>query len=62
MKVKICLHCGQPFFVTAAGLELLYAHLIREHQLAAEAAGEAVDEATIEERPEVLPVPLPRCS
>ena len=62
MIVKLCPHCGQAFSVTAAGLELLYDHLIREHQVAAEAAGDAIDMATIEERPEILPVPLPRCS
>lgn len=62
MKVKICFQCGQACSITAAGLELLYSHLIQEHQLTAEAAGDAVDLATIEDRPEVLPVPLPRCS
>ena len=62
MKVKICPQCGQAFSTTAAGLELLYSHLIQEHQLTAEAAGDAVDLATIEDRPEILPVPLPRCS
>ena len=62
MKVKICPQCGQAFSLTAAGLELLYTHLIQEHQMTAEAASDAVGLATIEERPEVLPVPLPRCS
>ena len=62
MKVKICPHCRQAFSVTAAGLELLYAHLIREHELAPDPASEAVDEARIEEHAEILPVPLPRCS
>ena len=54
--------CGQAFSTTAAGLELLYSHLIHEHQLTAEAAGDAVDRATIKDRREILPVPLPRCS
>ena len=62
MKVKICPQCGQAFSITAAGLELLYAHLIQEHELSPEAAVDAIDEATIEERPDVFPVPLPRCS
>mgnify|MGYP001024439636 CR=1 FL=1 len=62
MKVKICSQCGQAFSSTAAGLELLYSHLIQEHQLTAAAAGDAVDRATIEDRPEILPVPLPRCN
>jgi hypothetical protein len=62
MKVKTCAQCGQAFSATAAGLELLYRHLIQDHQLTAEAAGDAVDLATIEDRPEILPVPLPRCS
>jgi len=43
MKVKTCPQCGQAFSSTAAGLELLYNHLIQEHQLPADAAGEAVD-------------------
>ena len=62
MKVKICPHCGQAFSTTAAGLELLYRHLLQGHELDAQAAGDAVDAAAIEERPDVLPVPLPRCS
>ena len=62
MKVKICPQCGQAFSTTAAGLELLYSHLIQEHQLTADAAVDAVDRATIEDRPDILPVPLPRCS
>ena len=62
MKVKICPQCGQVFSTTAAGPELFYSHLIQEHQLTAEAAGDAVGEATIEERADVLPVPIPRCS
>lgn len=62
MKVKICPQCGQVYSTTAAGLELMYAHLIQEHQLAAEAATDAIDEAKSEERTEALPVPLPRCS
>jgi len=62
MKVKICPQCGQAFSTTAAGLELLYAHLIQEHELDGEAASDAIDEARIEERTEALPVPLPRCS
>ncbi|MBM4091203.1 MAG: hypothetical protein FJ276_17540 [Planctomycetes bacterium] len=62
MKVKTCPQCGQAISTTAAGLESLYTHLLQEHQLTAEAAGDAVDRATIEDRPEILPVPLPRCS
>jgi hypothetical protein len=62
MKIKICPVCGQAFSTTAAGLELLYSHLIQEHQQTADAAADAVDLATIEDRPEILPVPLPRCS
>ena len=62
MKVKICPKCEQAFSTTAAGLELMYAHLIQEHELAAKAAGDAIDEARTEEREEALPVPLPRCS
>jgi hypothetical protein len=62
MKVKICPKCGQAFSTTAAGLELLYAHLIQEHEMATQAADEAIDEAQSEERTEALPVPLPRCS
>ena len=62
MKVKLCPTCGQVFSTTAAGLELMYAHLIQEHELAAEVAGDAIDEARTEEREEALPVPLPRCS
>lgn len=62
VKVKICPHCEQAFSTTAAGLELMYAHLMQEHELAAEAADEAIDEARTEEREEALPVPLPRCS
>jgi hypothetical protein len=37
MKVKICSQCGQAFSSTAAGLELLYSHLIQEHLLTADA-------------------------
>ena len=62
MRVKICSQCGQVYSTTAAGLELMYAHLIQEHKLTAEAAGDAIDEASTEERTEALPVPLPRCS
>jgi hypothetical protein len=62
VKVKICPTCEQAFSTTAAGLELMYAHLIQEHELAADAAGDAIDEARTEEREEALPVPLPRCS
>jgi hypothetical protein len=62
MKVKICLQCGQVYSTTGAGLELMYAHLIQEHKLTAEAAGDAIDAAESEERTEALPVPLPRCS
>ncbi len=62
MQVKICLQCGQAFSTTAAGLELMYEHLMHEHKLTAEAAGDAIDEASTEERTEALPVPLPRCS
>jgi hypothetical protein len=62
MKIKICPQCDQVFSTTAAGLELMYAHLIQEHELAAETADEAIDEANTEERTEALPVPLPRCS
>lgn len=62
MKVKTCPQCGQAYSTTSAGLELLYAHLIQEHQLTEEAAGDAVDQATIVDRPDILPVPLPRCS
>ena len=40
----------------------MYAHLMQEHKLTAEAAGDAIDEAKTEERTEALPVPLPRCS
>jgi hypothetical protein len=58
MKVKTFPQCQQAFSTTAAGLELLYSHLIQKHQLAAEAAGDAVDRATIKDRPEILPVPL----
>ena len=32
MNVKICPQCGQVFSTTAAGLELMYAHLIQEQQ------------------------------
>ena len=35
MKVKICPKCGQAFSTTAAGLELLYSHLLHEHALPA---------------------------
>jgi hypothetical protein len=62
MRVKICPKCGQVYSTTAAGLELMYAHLIQEHKLTAEAAGDAIDEAKTEDRPEALPVPLPRCN
>ncbi len=62
MKVKTCPQCEQAFSTTAAGLELMYAHLMKEHELAAEAADEAIDEGRTEEREEALPVPLPRCS
>lgn len=62
MKVKLCPTCGQVFSTTAAGLELMYAHLLQEHGLDADAADAAIDEASIEERTEALPVPLPRCS
>ena len=62
MKIKICPQCGQVFSTTAAGLELMYVHLIQEHELAAETADEAIDEAKTEERTDALPVPLPRCS
>lgn len=62
MQVKICFQCGQAYSNTGAGLELMYAHLIEEHKLTAEAAGDAIDEAKTEERTEALPVPLPRCS
>ena len=62
MKIKICPQCGQVFSTTAAGLELMYAHLIQEHELAAETAAKAIDEANTEERTEALRVPLPRCS
>ena len=45
MKVKICLQCGQGVsLITAAGLELMYAHLIQEHKLTADAAGDAIDQ------------------
>jgi hypothetical protein len=62
MKVRICPQCEQAFSTTAAGLELMYAHLIQEHELDADVAGDAIDEARTEEREEALPVPLPRCS
>jgi len=62
MKVKICPQCGQAFSITAAGLELLYTHVIQEHELTADSASNAVDEARIEDRADILPVPLPRCS
>jgi hypothetical protein len=62
MKLKICPQCGQAFSITAAGLELLYAHVIQEHELTADSASNAVDEARIEDRADILPVPLPRCS
>jgi hypothetical protein len=61
MKVAICAHCQQAFSTTAAGLELLFAHLIREHHLSTEAAGDEVDTAKVIERDDLLPVPLPRC-
>lgn len=62
MKVAICPQCQQAFSTTAAGLELLYSHLIGEHRLSPEEAGQEVDTAKIVEREEILPVPLPRCS
>lgn len=62
MKVKICTQCGQAFSTTAAGLELMYSHLIQSHELTVEAADKAIDDATTEERTDPLPVPLPRCS
>ena len=62
MKVKLCPTCGQVFSTTAAGLELMYTHLIQEHGLDAETADAAIDAAGSEERTEALPVPLPRCS
>jgi hypothetical protein len=62
MKVKICPECGQAFSTTGAGLELLYTHLMQQHELAPDAADKALDEAKSEERTEALPFPLPRCS
>lgn len=62
MRVKVCPKCGQAFSTTSAGLELMYAHLMQEHKLAADVADDAINEAATEDRPEVLPVPLPRCS
>jgi len=62
MKVKLCPTCGQVFSTTAAGLELMYAHLIQEHEVAPDVAGETIDEARTEEREEALPIPLPRRS
>ncbi len=62
VKVIICPQCEQAFSTTSASLELMYAHLIQEHELAADVAGDAIDEARTEEREEALPVPLPRCS
>ncbi len=62
MRVKICPKCGQVYSTTAAGLELMFAHLIQEHTFTEQAADDAIDEARTEERTEALPVPLPRCS
>ncbi len=61
MKVKICPRCGQAFSATAAGLELLYSHLLHEHALPASDADIAVEEAVIEDRVEPTPRDLPRC-
>lgn len=61
MQVKICPRCGQAFSTTAAGLELLYSHLLQEHAMSASEADNAVDEAVIEERVEPAPRVLPRC-
>lgn len=62
MKVKVCPRCGQEFSITAAGMELLFAHLRHEHPLSAAEADSAVDEAATEERVEPTPRDLPRCS
>jgi hypothetical protein len=40
----------------------MYAHLIQEHEVAPDVAGETIDEARTEEREEALPIPLPRRS
>jgi hypothetical protein len=61
MKVKVCPQCGQEFSLTAAGMELLYAHLRQEHSLSAADADNAVDAAATEERVEPTPRDLPRC-
>jgi hypothetical protein len=61
MKVKVCPHCAQEFSLTAAGMELLYAHLRQEHSLSAADADNAVDAAATEERVEPTPRDLPRC-
>ncbi len=61
MKVKICPRCGQAFSTTAAGLELLYAHLLREHVMPASDADIAVDAAATAERVDPIPRDLPRC-
>ena len=61
MKVKICPRCGQAFSTTAAGLELLYSHLLQEHAMSASDADIAVEEAVIEERVDPIPRDLPRC-
>jgi hypothetical protein len=61
MKVKSCPRCGQAFSTTAAGLELLYSHLLHEHVLPASDADIAVDAAVTEERVEPTPRDLPRC-
>lgn len=61
MKVKICPKCGQGFSITAAGMELLYSHLLHEHALPPSDADIAVEEAVTEERVEPAPRDLPRC-
>jgi len=61
MKVKLCPRCGQSFSATAAGLELLYAHLLATHELNAADADAAVDESPTEDRPDPVPRDLPRC-
>ncbi|MHB8971976.1 MAG: hypothetical protein ACYC3X_19335 [Pirellulaceae bacterium] len=61
MKVKVCGECGQVFSTTAAGQELMYDHMLREHTLDSTAADLAIERAVVEERIEAVPRPLPRC-
>ncbi len=61
VKVKLCPRCDQEFSATAAGLELLYLHLLQTHEETHEGADELMEQAVTEERVEPVPRDLPRC-